>query len=124
MLMLLFQFLMRFVNVYRVLLIHVFFRVIILYSIVHSKYYSPLSRNLGFCCRRFSWQLEDFLLGFVSLIDDCFQHFCMNNIPIAQLQIVSLVEELLSLCEGIVTFECCNFLSKSDIVLLNAACME
>jgi len=46
----------------------------------------------------------------------------MNNI---QLQIASLVEELLSLREGFVTFDCDNFLSKRDIiVLLNAACIE
>jgi len=49
----------------------------------------------------------------------------MNNIPVAQLQIASLVEELLSLRERFVTFDCGNFLSKSDIiVLLNAACIE
>jgi len=49
----------------------------------------------------------------------------MNNMPVAQLQIASLVEELLSLCEGFVTFDFCNFLSKSDIiVLLNAACIK
>jgi len=38
-------------------------RSIALHSIVHGKYYSPLGRNLRFCCRRFSWQLEVFLLG-------------------------------------------------------------
>jgi len=49
----------------------------------------------------------------------------MNNIPVAQLQIASLVDELLSLREDFVTFDCGNFLSKSDIiVLLNAACIE
>jgi len=49
----------------------------------------------------------------------------MNNIPVAQLQIASLVDELLSLREGFVTFDCDNFLSKSDIiVMLNAACIE
>jgi len=49
----------------------------------------------------------------------------MNNIPVAQLQIASLVEELLSLGEGFVTFDCGNFLSKSEIiVLLNVACIE
>jgi len=49
----------------------------------------------------------------------------MNNIPVAQLQIASLVEELLSFSEGFVTFDCWNFLTKSDIiVLLNAACIE
>jgi len=65
------------------------------------------------------------LLGFVPLSDDCFHNFCMNNIPVAQLQIVSLVDELLRLREGFVTFACDNFISKSDIiVLLNAACIE
>jgi len=49
----------------------------------------------------------------------------MNNIPVAQLQIASLVDELLSLGEGFVTFDYDNFMSKSDIiVLLNAACIE
>jgi len=96
--------------------------VIALHSIVHGKYYSPLGRNLRFCCRRFGWQLEDFLLGFVSLTDDCFHNFCMNNIPVAQLQIASLVVELLSLCEGFATFDCGK---KNDIiVLLNAVCIE
>jgi len=88
--------------------------------IVYGKYYSPLGRNLRFCCHRFGWLLEDFLLGFVSLNDDCFHNFCVDNIPVAQLKIASLVEELLSLREGFG-----NFLSKSDIiVLLNAACIE
>jgi len=49
----------------------------------------------------------------------------MNNIPVAQLQIASLVKELLSLREGFITFDCGNFLSKSDIIVLsNAACIE
>jgi len=101
-------------------------RSVALHSIVHGKYYSPLGRNIRFRCHRFGWQLlQDFLLGFVSLNDDCFHNFCMNNIPVAQLQIAPLVEELLSLREGFVTFDCCNFLSKSDIIaLLNAACKE
>jgi len=48
-----------------------------------------------------------------------------NNIPVAQLQIASLVEEPLSLREGFVRFDCGNFLSKSDIiVLLNVGCIE
>jgi len=65
------------------------------------------------------------LLGFVSFNDDCFHNFCINNIPVAQLQIASLDEELLSLREGFVTFDCGNFFSKIDIiVLLNAACIE
>jgi len=85
----------------------------------------PLGRNLRLFCRRFGWQLEDNLLGFVSLNDDCFHNLCMNNIPIAQLQSASLVEKLLSLREGFVTFDCGNFLSKSDIIVLsNAACIE
>jgi len=92
-------------------------RSIALHSIVHGKYYSPLGRNLRFCCRRFGWQLEDFFLRFVSLNDDCFHNICMNNIPVAQLQIASLVEELLSLHEGFVTFDCGNFLSKIVIIV-------
>jgi len=66
-------------NARRVLLIHVFVHVIILYvvfialhRIVHGKYYSPLGINLRFFCCRFGWQLEDFLLGFVSLNANCF----------------------------------------------------
>jgi len=38
--------------------------------------------------------------------DDCFHNFCMNNIPVAQLQIASLVDELSSSREGFVTFDC------------------
>jgi len=115
---------MSFINIHRVLLIHVFGRVSILYvvlpkhsSIVHGKYYSPLGRNLRFCCRRFGWQLEDFLLGFVSLNDECFHNLCMSNIPVAQLQIASLVEELLSVRQGFVTFDCGNFISKVIVLL-------
>jgi len=49
----------------------------------------------------------------------------MNNIPVAQLQIASLVKELLSIRKDFVTFDCGNYFSKSDIiVLLNAACIE
>jgi len=47
------------------------------------------------------------------------------NIPVAQLQIASLVEKVLSLREGFVTFDCGISFSNSDvIVLLNAACKE
>jgi len=66
-------------------------RSISLHSIVHGNYYSPLGNNIKFYCRRFGWQLKDFLLGFVSLNVDCFHNFCMNNIPVAHLQIASLV---------------------------------
>jgi len=52
------------------------------------------------------------VLCFASLNDDCFHNFGMNNIPVAQLQMASLVEELLRLREGFVTFDCGNFLSK------------
>jgi len=54
--------------------------------------------NSSECLLR-SIMLENFLIGFVSLNDDCFHNFCMNNIPVAQLQIASLVDELLSLRE-------------------------
>jgi len=48
----------------------------------------------------------------------------MNNILVAQLQIASLVEELLSLREGFVTFDSGNLLLKSDIIVsLHAACI-
>jgi len=49
----------------------------------------------------------------------------MNDIPVAQLRIASLVEELSSLREGFVAFHCGDFFVKSDIiVLLNAVCIE
>jgi len=57
-------------------------------------------------------------IGLVSLNEDCFHHFCMNNIPVAQMQIASLVEELLSLRMGFFTFDCDNFILKSDSLLL------
>jgi len=62
------------------------------HSIVHGKYYTPLGRNLRFCCRRFDWQLEDFLLGFVSLNDDCFHNFCMNNIRLLSYKLRHLLK--------------------------------
>jgi Reverse transcriptase (RNA-dependent DNA polymerase) len=40
----------------------------------------------------------------------------MKNIPVAQLQIALLAEKLLSLVEGVVAFDCGNFLSKSGII--------
>jgi len=59
------------------------------------------------------------ILGFIVVVsvgswndDDYFHNFCMNNIPGAQLQIASLVEQLLSLREGFVTFNCGNFFLK------------
>jgi len=45
---------------------------IVLHVIVHGNYHSPLGRNLRFCYRRFVWQLEDILLGFLLLNVDCF----------------------------------------------------
>jgi len=50
-----------------------------------------ISKNIRFCCRRFGWQLADFLVGFVSLNDDCFHNIFMNNIQVAQLQIASII---------------------------------
>jgi len=105
---------MRFVNVHHVLLIHVFVRVIILHVVLPCTALFMLN---------FIRPLVE-IIGFVSLNDDCFHNFCMNNIPVAQLQIASLVDELLSEREGFVTFDCGNFFSKSDIVLLNADCIE
>jgi len=61
-------------------------RSVALHSIVHGKYYSPLGRKLKFCCCCFGWQLEDFVLGYVLLNDDCFHNFCINNIPVAERQ--------------------------------------
>jgi len=93
-------------------LIHVFIRVIILVrnialrSIVHSKYYSPLGRN------RFGWQLEEFLLGFVSLNDDFFHNLCMNDIPVVQLQIASIAEKLLNLRDILLHSTMVIFLKK------------
>jgi len=85
---------------------------IALHSIVHGKYYLSISRNLRFCFRRFGWQLKIFLLDFSHLMMIVFKIFVMNNIPVAQLQIASLAEKLLSLCEGFVTFDCGNFSQK------------
>jgi len=45
----------------------------------------------------------------------------MNKISLARLHIASLADELLSLRLSFVTFDCGNFFSKNDIiVLLNA----
>jgi len=41
---------------------------IALQGIVHGNYFSPLVKNLRFCCRRFGWQLEDFLLDLSRLM--------------------------------------------------------
>jgi len=69
-----------------------------------------------------NWKM---FVRFVSLNNDCFHNLCMNNIPVAQFQIASLVGELLSLREGFATFDCGNFFSKSEvIVLLNAVCLS
>jgi len=63
--------------------------------------------------------------GFVSINNDCFHNFCMSNIPDVQLQIASLVEELLILRKDFVTIDCGNLFSKNDIiVLLNSVCIE
>jgi len=40
----------------------------------------------------------------------------VNKNPFAQLQIASLVEELLSLREGFVTFDCGNFSRKVSLL--------
>jgi len=63
---------------------------------------------LGFVVVVWFARWNDFLLGFVVLNDNCFHNFCMNNIPVARLQIASLVEELLSLREGFLAFDCGN----------------
>ena len=87
-----------------------------MFFVVTNDYYSPIGRNLRFCCRRFEWQWEDFVSGCVSLHNDNFLNFCANNIPVAQFQTASLAEELLSLREGFATVDCGTFSGKMTLM--------
>ena len=64
--------------------------------------------------------------GCVSLNNDYFRNFCTNNIPVAQFQIASLAEELLSLRARICDILSCDFFheKKNIDVLLSAVCTE
>ena len=64
-------------------------------------------------------------LVIVSLNNDYFRNFCMNNVPVAQFQTTSLAEVLLSLREEFATFYCGTFFTKNYIdVLLSAVCTD
>jgi hypothetical protein len=98
-------------------------RCIAWHSINHGGYYSLFWKNLKFCCRRYGWSDEDFLSGQVSLNNNCFHHFCMNNLQLVQLQTASVVEDLFGLREGFATLDDGHFFTASDIsFLLNAVC--
>lgn len=98
-------------------------RCIVWHSITHGGYYSFLWKNLRFCCRRYGWSEEDFVSGQLSLNNNCFHHFWLNNLQLGHLQTASVVEDLLGLREGYATLDCGHFFTASDIsFLLNAVC--
>ena len=85
------------------------------HALVYGRYRSVLGRNLRFCCQRFDWKIDDFMLGLVSLDNHNFLNFCIDKIEPEQLQTAQLLLELICLREGYDIFDCGHFLSRSEI---------
>lgn len=88
------------------------------HALVCGSYQSILRRNLRFCCQRFGWKIDEFMLGLVSLENNNFRKFCTGKIEFQQLQTAQLLLELICLREGYSSFECGQFLSRTEINLL------
>ena len=48
--------------------------------------FSPLGKNLRFCCHQFEWHWENVVSGYISLQNDCFRNFCVSNTEVDQFQ--------------------------------------
>ena len=72
---------------------------------------SIIGRNMLVCCERFSWSVDDFVLGKVPLQHVNFLRFFVNSVQPSQLRVALFILELMSVRE--------NSLHLSNNMLLN-----
>jgi hypothetical protein len=70
------------------------------HSVVVAKYNSILGSNALFCCERFGWSRDQFVLNLVNLSNNFFSDFYRSGLVDAERQNASLLLELLFLREG------------------------
>jgi len=89
------------------------------HSVVYGRHCSVLGGNILFCCRRYGWDIDDFLLGRVSLQNIFFQDFCDNYVGDDQACVIHRLSELILLREGYCGFSYDGvFLSKKELQTL------
>ena len=83
---------------------------------MYGRFSSILGKNVLFCCKRFNWFLDDFVLGLVDLGTANFRNFCTSKLEFSQLNDAFSVLELLMLREGFMSVG--GFMSKDDIIFM------
>jgi len=94
-------------------------RSVTLYSILHGRYLSVIGKNLLFCCKRFSWNFDDFLLGDIDWVNEDFMIFNDNKLQDVERSHAQILAELISLREGSSVFDTGDkFLNHNEIKML------
>ena len=87
-----------------------------LHGVLYGRFNSILGKNVLFCCKRYNWFFEDFVLGLVDLKNVNFRNFCLSKLEFNQLNDAFSLLELLMLREGYLLLS--DFMSMDDIKLM------
>ena len=96
-------------------------RFVSLHGVMYGRFNSILGKNVLFCCKRYNWFFDDFVLGLVDLRSVNFRNFCMSKLEFSQLNDAFSLLELLMLREGYMSLS--GFLSK-DYINLMISCLS
>jgi len=91
-------------------------RFVSLHGVLYGRFNSILGKNVLFCCKRYNWFFEDFVLGLVDLKNVNFRNFCLSKLEFNQLNDAFSLLELLMLREGYLLLS--DFMSIDDIKLM------
>jgi hypothetical protein len=101
-------------------------RTVVLHSIVHVRYNSPIGKNALFCCERFGWCEADFVSGEIDLIHKNFMDQCMGKCTEQEINSALALSDVMSIREGYATLGCPDepFLSREEIncIIFSLAC--
>lgn len=70
------------------------------YGVTVARYNSIIGGNALFCCERFGWSIDDFMLGKVDLHSNNFLHFCRGQVSDVEKRCALAVLELICIREG------------------------
>jgi hypothetical protein len=86
------------------------------HGVVHGRYNSVIGKNSIFCCTRFGWRVDDFVLGLVNLSNENFFDVVNESIEQSQSNVANFLLELIFLREGYSEFDTNGpFLTRNDI---------
>jgi len=77
--------------------------------------FSIIGRNMLVCCERFSWSVDEFVLGKVPLQHVNFVRFSVNSVTPSELRVALFILELMSVRESVFTLSNNLMLSKDDL---------